>query len=299
MSYSIRTKLLALIIVSILAVSISPIISNYLSDVSYVTKSFWRMTIASTVMWLFTFRLKHVPIGINDGVKIFIAGALLGLHFILFYGSIDILREAGGVNQISNATVLGTLAPVFVLIIERVIFKKQFSGMVFLSLALALTGSVMIFYNDLSFSSELLVGNTYAILCSMLLSITFIISTDIRKRIDTITFSRLLYTSAAAACLIVLLVSNNSIVAFSREEFIMLAVLGVVPTIFGHNIFYYLVGHISPVTVSAIPLAEPIVSTLLSIIIFSLIIPSSVTIFGGFLTIAGLGLLIYFQIDSD
>ena len=162
MSYSITTKLLFLIIVSIFAVSISPIISNYLSEVSYVSKSFWRMAIASVIMWLFTFRLNHKPIGIDDRMKIFFAGALLGLHFILFYGSIDILREIGGVNQISNATVLGTLAPVFVLIIERVVFKKQFSGMVFLSLAVALTGSILIFYNDLSFSSELFVGNAYA-----------------------------------------------------------------------------------------------------------------------------------------
>ena len=299
MSYSITTKLLFLIIVSIFAVSISPIISNYLSEVSYVSKSFWRMAIASVIMWLFTFRLNHKPIGIDDRMKIFFAGALLGLHFILFYGSIDILRETGGVNQISNATVLGTLAPVFVLIIERVVFKKQFSGMVFLSLAVALTGSILIFYNDLSFSSELFVGNAYAILCSILLSITFIISTDIRKRLDTMRFSRLLYTSAAVTCLAALLISKDSIVAFSRQEFFMLAVLGVVPTLFGHNIFYYLVGQISPVTVSAIPLAEPIVSTLLSVIIFNLIMPSSVTMLGGMLTISGLGLLIYFQADTS
>ena len=67
----------------------------------------------------------------------------------------------------------------------------------------------------------------------------------------------------------------------------------------GHNIFYYLVGHISPVTVSAIPLAEPIVSTLLAVIIFNLIIPSLATIIGGMLTISGLGLLIYFQTDNS
>ncbi len=109
----------------------------------------------------------------------------------------------------------------------------------------------------------------------------------------------MLYTSAAVSCFAVPLISKNSIVAFSRHDFFMLAVLGVVPTLFGHNIFYYLVGHISPVTVSAIPLAEPIVSTLLSVIIFNLIIPSSVTIIGGMLTISGLGLLIYFQTDNN
>tara|TARA_B100000945_G_scaffold284888_1_gene254792 strand:- start:1032 stop:1931 length:900 start_codon:yes stop_codon:yes gene_type:complete len=299
MNYSYRSKLFFLVIISILAVSISPLISNHLTNVGFITKSFWRMSIASSLMWILSYKLKKNYLGFWDNIKVFIAGSLLGLHFVLFYGAIDILRETGGVNQISNATVLGTLAPVFVLIIEKFIFNKKFSAITFISLGIALTGSLLIFYSDLSFNSDLFIGNLYAILCSILLSITFIISTEIRKKIDTITFSRLLYTSAAIVCFVGLLFSDDTFIDFSKNEFYMLALLGIVPTLFGHNIFYYLVGHLSPVIVSAIPLAEPIVSTLLSVIIFNLVIPTQTTIIGGLFTIFGLSFLIYSQSENQ
>ena len=299
MKFNKRPVIFILIIIAVISISISPIISNSLIGVSYTVKSFWRMAIASIIMWVISLGSKGSAISGIQNLKVFVAGTVLGLHFIFFYGSIDILRDIGGVNQISNATVLGTLAPIFILFYNKIFLKKKITGLIFFSLALALFGSILIFYNDISLSSDLAVGNLYAVVCSMLLSITFIISTDIRKIVDTIQLSKFLYLYAAIACFIVAVITNENLMLLDRDQILMLVLLGVVPTILGHNIFYYLIGSLSPVAVSSIPLAEPLVSTMLSIIFFGLIIPAKLTIIGGCVTLLGLVILLNNQVQND
>ena len=63
--------------------------------------------------------------------------------------------------------------------------------------------------------------------------------------------------------------------------------LGIVPTIIGHNAIYYSVKYVSPTIVSAFPLGEPVIATILASIIFGELILLNIYI-GGAMTLLGL-----------
>ena len=73
-------------------------------------------------------------------------------------------------------------------------------------------------------------------------------------------------------------------------EYLGLLFLGVVPTIIGHNAIYYSVKYVSPTIVSAFPLGEPIIATILAFFIFGEAIGISIYI-GGSITLLGLILI--------
>ena len=57
-------------------------------------------------------------------------------------------------------------------------------------------------------------------------------------------------------------------------------ILGVVPTLFGHNSLYYAVKYISPSIIASVPLGEPIIASVLAFFIFKESITSMIIISG-------------------
>ena len=80
--------------------------------------------------------------------------------------------------------------------------------------------------------------------------------------------------------------------SFSIDDFWFLLFLGVVPTIIGHSVFYYLVKYLSPTVVASIPLGEPFIASVLAWFIFPGQILNFYIIFGGILTLFGLFVII-------
>ena len=72
------------------------------------------------------------------------AGFLLGIHFALFYGAISLMP-----NNIANATVFGTMAPLFALLIE-IYFGRKISKNLIIGLIIVLLGSSTMFIYDFS-----------------------------------------------------------------------------------------------------------------------------------------------------
>ena len=70
-----------------------------------------------------------------------------------------------------------------------------------------------------------------------------------------------------------------------------LLILGIVPTIFGHNSLYYAVKHISPSIIASVPLGEPIIASILAFFIFKESI-NNIIIISGIVIILGLLYLI-------
>ena len=96
---------------------------------------------------------------------------------------------------------------------------------------------------------------------------------------------------AAVTLFFVSLFVGVSVFAFSAEEFRWFLFLALVPTVVGHNIFYYLIKTLSTTTVAAVPLGEPIVSSLGALfmfgeeITFAVIVGGGITLFGVFLVV--------------
>ena len=100
--------------------------------------------------------------------------------------------------------------------------------------------------HDFNFSENYTVGNIYAVICSLFLGIGFIISENVRKNESTISFSRTLYISAAVTLFILSVIINDSVFNIQIDQWNIagLLILGIVPTIFGHNSLYYAIKYV-------------------------------------------------------
>ena len=79
--------------------------------------------------------------------------------------------------------------------------------------------------------------------------------------------------------------------SFSGQDFGWFVFLAAIPTMVGHNIFYFLVKNLSATTIAAVPLGEPIISSIGGYFIFAEPVGINV-IFGGLITLVGVFVVI-------
>ena len=113
-------KVLLILLIAMLSVSSSPIIGRLLEDVSPIQVSFWRMLIGGILLWGISLFFKQKPLNKSTRFKTCIFGILLGLHFYFFFTAIKL-------TNIANATLLGTIAPLFTMLIEIFGLKRKIS----------------------------------------------------------------------------------------------------------------------------------------------------------------------------
>ena len=293
MSSSNRINISLILFLAMIAVSTSPVaakILNQSNDVEGIMLAFWRMTFASLIIWLFSFFKNQGSFkDFQNFKKSILSGFFLGLHFALFFMALDL-------TQMANATFLGTLTPVFTLILEISFLKRAFNRSVYLGLFCALFGAFIIFLgapkdNDM-------IGNIFALLCSLILAISFLISEKVRKSESTVVYTRTLYTSAAVTLFLLSIFLDKNIMPSNNHIFLFsgFAYLGLIPTIVGHNAFYYSLKYVKPTIVAAVPLAEPIIALIIGAILFPFLsmgnelLPSNwhYTIIGGIISLIGI-----------
>ncbi len=279
-----NTKITILLFLALLSVSTSPIIGRALTGVGAISISFWRMLIASIILWIFSSIKPQGRMKVASNYnRTICAGILLGIHFALFF-------EAIKITKIANATFLGTLAPFFTLLIEYFILKRVYSKKIILGLFCTFLGSLIILSYQFDLESKYTIGNIYAVLCSISIAIALMIGEKVRSNEGTIVYTRNLYLSAAFTLLVIALFTNEQLLYFTFNEYLGLIFLGLVPTILGHNSIYYSMKYVSPTIASAFPLGEPIIATVLAYFIFFEKISVNIYL-GGFITFIGLILI--------
>ncbi len=280
---------------AMLAVSTSPVaakILNQQNNVDGIMLAFWRMSFAALILWLFSVFKKQGNFKSKKNLKrAILSGVFLGLHFACFFVALDMTKMA-------NAAFLGTLTPVFTLILEIFILKRKFSRGIYLGLMCALFGAFIIFLGaPLDLKHNDMQGNMFALICSLILAISFLISEKVRQSEDTVVYTRTLYTSAAGTLFLLAIILGKNVMPYENQTFLFsgFIYLGLVPTIVGHNAFYYSLKYIKPTIVAAVPLGEPIIASLIGY----LIIPDELftnhweyTVFGGLISLLGIFLVL-------
>ena len=269
-----------MLFIALLAVSSSAWVVRLLPDLSSTTIAFWRMFLASIVAFTVSYKtiFTFVP-----NKKILVAGLFLGFHFALFFRSVQL-------TSIAEAALLGTISPVFTEIYSLLFQKKSFSLRVFFGLFLALFGAFVLI-NQSSFSSTSTTGNLLAVLCSIAMAAVLLIGKDVRKKVGLFEYSRWIFLYASVCLFIISYFENVSVLEFQNKDFGWFVFLAAIPTMVGHNIFYFLVKSLSATTVAAVPLGEPVISSIGAFFFFGEPVDAFV-FFGGFITLLG----VYFVI---
>ena len=280
-----KPRITSLLFLGLLSISLSPIIARSLNSSATII-SFWRMFLAASFLWGYSvFYFKNLKgLSRSNQVRTFLSGILLGIHFLLFYQAVKI-------TTIANATFLGTLAPFFTLIIEILLFKRNYKKIIYFGLCVALTGTVLVLINNFDLSSRYTLGNIYAVLCSLCISISFLIAEKVRNTEGTIEYTRMLYGVAALTIFLIGSFYTETFVVFEKLEIVGFIFLALVPTILGHNIFYYCLKFTTPTIVGTVPLGEPIFASIIAFFLFNELISLNTAI-GGALCIYGIFIIL-------
>ena len=269
-----------LLFVALLAVSSSAWVVRFLPELSATTIAFWRMSLASLMAFAISYKtiLTFVP-----NKKILLAGMFLGFHFALFFRSVQL-------TSIAEAALLGTIAPVFTEFYSIMFQKKRLSIKVLGGLFLALLGAYTLLSQS-SFSDTSTFGNVLAVLCSAAMAVVLLVGKDVRKSVGLFEYSRWLFFYAAACLLLISLYQNVNVFSFSFQDFGWFVFLAAIPTMVGHNIFYFLVKTLSATTVAAVPLGEPVISSVGAFFLFNEPVGPFVFL-GGSITLIGVYIII-------
>jgi drug/metabolite transporter (DMT)-like permease len=273
-----------LLVLATFSISTSPIIARLLSDVPAVGISFWRMAIGMAILWMYSKFRPSAALSDKNRNYTILGGIFLGIHFQFFFESIKL-------TTIANATFLGTLAPLFTLCLEKFWLKRHIQKNMIIALVIIFAGSLIIVGDQFDTSSNYTKGNLYAIICSFWIAIAFMISENVRKEADTVSFSKTLFASAAMTLMIISYCTGEPLIGYSQKDYFGLFLLGLIPTVFGHSVFYFALRFIQPTIVASFPLGEPVIASIIAYFLFSEAVGVSV-IFGGALTIVGLLILI-------
>ena len=275
-----ENKINVILFIALFCVSTESIFARWLDSVPAVGIAMWRMLLGSSFLWIYSFVHPQKKMTTKNSVLTMISGFFLGLHFLFFFTAIKL-------TSIANATFLATLAPLFTILIETMIFRKKIIPGVLMGLMITFLGMSIIIGGKLEFDESQLMGNLSALTSSFWISLTYLITEKVRQNTGTLSYSRALYLWAAILLFITAYFLNDPVFSFTSHEFIGLLLIGLIPTVFGHSLLYYSLRSVSSSVVSSVPLGEPIIASILAIIIFSEY-PGFIVYIGGFIILTGL-----------
>ena len=259
-------RLYFILIIALVSVSSTSLVVRSLPSIPALTMAFWRMLIASSMLWGYSYFKKTKPLYKKDINQVAIAGFFLGLHFACFFWGV---RN----TSIANATLLGNTGPLFTVGLTFLLYRT-ISKKVFYSLLISLLGILLIQRSEIDSSSSSIMGNIVSLLSGFCIAVVYMVAKNIRKKNDTIAYGRSLFFFAAVTIAFVCLFAKVSLLSFEIEDLGWFLFLGFVPSILGHNSLNYALKFLSPTAIASIPLGEPIIASLMGWVLLGEKIPA-------------------------
>lgn len=272
----------AVLPVAILCIASSSILHRFTSG-HPVSVAGWRCALAAAILILWPATRRGLgTISRADLLRSTLAAILIALHFGTWIGSLRLL-------PVSVSILLVNTHPVFVLLF-RALGGERPSRHEVIGVGLSLFGIVLMQDWTGSMPRSFLAGSFLAIAGAATLAGYLVAGDSVRQRVRTTTYLFVVYTIAALCLFTSLTLAGYSIAPPSVKEFSLYMAIAVIPTLGGHGLFAFALGHVRSVIVAMAFLAEPILATLLAIPIFHEI-PSPRIILGGALILSGLALV--------
>lgn len=227
---------------------------------------------------------KKEPLPGKHRYNIILCGLFLSLHFISFFAALHF-------TSVSKTTLFGAMAPLFTALIEKVFLKRSWNRGMGIGLVLALTGAIALQKGKLASGGDDSAGVILALLAGLFLALLMVFAEKVRKDSDLFVFTRSLYGWAAIILLGLGTSLDHNLFSFDGADYLWLILLGLIPTVLGHTLLYYSVRYVRPTIVSAVPLGEPVLASIMALLFFAEAIPM-MTIIGGGVTLAGLYILV-------
>lgn len=221
----------------------------------------WYRVLIASVSLYFYFRYKKTNITLKkkEFIKLFLTGAIVGLHWILFFGAIK-------ASTVSVAMVCLSSLTLFTAVLEPLFSSKSISKLEILAGILIITGIYLIFKFETEYKTGIIMGILSAF-CASIFSI--INSKQVKNRSATIiTFYELV--GAFFWISIYLLITNgfNEEMFLTSSDIIYLLILGTFCTSVAYVAGVLVMKELSAFKVALVTNLEPLYSIILALFIF-------------------------------
>lgn len=253
------------------------------TDVPGPTSAFYRMLIPSLVLaptWLYDWKTPRVS-----------AKTLLTIFLGAFFFALDLAFYNTSIQETNagNATLLGNNTPIFVGLFTWMLFRKRPNAAFWIGLALAISGSLVIVWNDLAHHTKLGWGDLMALGASACFAVYLMATERVRAHTGTLVFLRLATISSTVFIYIFTLVLRTPLTIPPGRPIYALLGLGLISQLGGYIALTYALGHL-PATVTSVSLLSQGPITALLAVPFLGEPLTTALIVGGLLVLCGVGL---------
>lgn len=268
------------IILACMSMSTSALMIRWAEAPSAVL-AFYRMLFSALMLLpplLINHRAEIAAAPKKDLFKCLGCGAVLGLHFVLYFSSV---RD----TSIASALVLVDTEFLFVALAMTLIFRERIPALGWVGMGVAFVGAVIIASSD-SGGQTALKGDIEALMGGVAIACYSMLGRSCRKKgMSTTLYTCLAYFGAALTMLFAVLFSGETPAATGRD---LLCALGmaVFSTLLAHSVFIWGLKYVSPTFITTAKLIEPLFSTVWGALFLSEI-PKLAVVIGGVITLGG------------
>ncbi|QJC52140.1 DMT family transporter [Paenibacillus albicereus] len=257
-----RFPLVVPLLVGMAAISFAPILVRY-SDAPVSVQGQYRMLL--TFLLLLPFAWKQLPairrLTLRDWALLAGAGFFLALHFLLWMASLSY-------TSIASSTIMLTLEPAFVAALAFFFLRDRLGKLAIVGMAISIGGAVLVSSGDFGLSRTAFFGDALSLLSTVAIAFNMILAKRLLERMPAFVYSLVVFGVTT-----VLFAGYNGALGYSMtdyppREWMIFLLLAVIPTVFGHLLFNWLLQHLRATTVSMTVLAEPIGASLLALMLF-------------------------------
>jgi drug/metabolite transporter (DMT)-like permease len=208
-----------------------------------------------------------------------LAGALLALHFALWVTSLSM-------TSVLSSLVFVTMNPLFVAVLDLVLFRGRTSPLLWVAVAVVTAGGVFI---GLRSGTTANAGNLLALGGALVASLYLIVGRRASRAMDPLSYNVGAFAWAAVLMGVVCLVAGRPLLPLSATSFLWLAVTALLGQTVGHGLINASLKSFQPQFVALMLLWEPILGSLLAFLVLG-DRPGPAELAGGAVILAGLAL---------
>lgn len=253
-----KAYLYGFLTVGMAAISFSAIFIRW-SEAPVSVIGMYRLLLTVVMMspFIYKFRNDFRSLSVRDGLLLTASGVALALHFLFWMGS---LRY----TTVASSTVLMTLEPVLVMLGSLWLFREQTNLVAAASMLIAVAGAVMIGWGDFRVSGKALYGDLLSIIGTLAVVVHMLLGQALRSRVSSFVYSYTVFVAASVSFAVYNAAAGYSFTNYVAREWLLFALMALVPTVFGHILFNWLLKYVGATTVSMAVLGEPVGATLLA-----------------------------------
>lgn len=275
---------MAALIGGALAMGLSPVFVR-LADVGPFASAFWRVALALPVLYAWM-RLDERGATARPAASFTRATLLAGLVFTgdLFFWHLAIVN-----TTVANATFFATTAPLWVVLVTWLVFRRRVAGGVVAGLALCLLGGAALVWHSLGFAPERLRGDAFGLATAVFFGFYFLAVERARRDAGAarVTFESSVVTSALL--FIVALVMEGRILPHSLQGVVALLVIAWVSHAGGQGLLAVALGRLPATFSSLVIFLEAIAAAVFAWLVLGEAL-STAQMLGGALILVGIWL---------